>query len=84
MSQWSIELGDCEATLLREIADRSCKRLDVAKTYCLALRSTERGRIDWPKVNRAIVERWSSSALEWIKNKAWSGACFGSREGRRR
>ena len=74
---WTIEMADCEATMLREIAEPLCKRIDIAKSYALALRSSERGSIDWKKVNAAIIERWSIAALKWIKAKAWSGKCFG-------
>jgi len=70
------ELMTCERTLLDEIAEPSSVRLDIAKTYCLALRSSERDKVDWGKVNRAIIERWSISALYWIKKKAHSGKCF--------
>lgn len=44
-----MELADCEATLLREIAEPSCKRKNVAKTYALAMRSSE--PINWGNVN---------------------------------
>ena len=70
------ELTDCENALLREIAEPELTRRDVAQTYALALRSSERDRIDWGKVNRAIMARWSPAALEWIKKQAWSGKCF--------
>lgn len=76
LTGWTMELAACEATLLREIADPAMKRLDVAKTYALALRSSERDRVDWRKVNEAICKRWSMSALTWIKEKAWSGKCW--------
>jgi hypothetical protein len=69
-----IELVDCTRTLLDEIARPEMKRRDVAKTYALALRSSY--PTDWHAVNRAIVERWSGSALEWIKKQAWSGRAF--------
>ena len=71
-----IELAGCESALLQEIASKEMKRKDVAQTYALALRSSEFATINWAKVNRAIVERWSRSALEWIKKQAWSGKCF--------
>jgi hypothetical protein len=70
------ELVGCEATLLAEIAEPQAKRLDIAKTYALALRSSERELIDWGKVNRAIIARWSTGALLWIKERAHSGKCF--------
>lgn len=71
MSDYVIELANCENTLLREIANPVFKRKDVAATYALALRSSERDRIDWRRVNEAIIARWSSSALVWIKRRAW-------------
>ena len=69
-----IELSDPTGTMLQEIADTRCKRKTVAKTYALALRGSVEP--DWGAVNRAIIERWSVSALEWIKTQAWSGKCF--------
>ena len=69
-----IELADPTGTLLQEIENRKCTRNIVAKTYALALRSSV--ETDWSKVNRAIIARWSVSALEWINRRAWSGKCF--------
>lgn len=57
-------------TLLNEISDPKILRKDVATTYRLALQSSE--ATDWKAVNKAIIERWSFSALEWIKKQAWS------------
>ncbi len=74
MSGFRAELMDCTRVLLEEIADPQMKRKDVAKTYALALRSSY--KTDWAVVNRAIIDRWSTSALEWIKQQAWSGKCF--------
>lgn len=67
-------LHDCQAMILGEISNPKMKRLDVAKTYALSIRSKE--RIDWAIVNAAICKRWSPSALDWIKTQAWSGKCF--------
>ena len=64
-----IELADPEGDLLREIADPKMTRNDVRLTYRLALRSQD--RVDWGKVNRAIIERWSETALLLIKKWAW-------------
>ena len=69
-----IEMMFCEKLILEEIANPKMKRKDVAQSYAWALRSSD--KIDWAKINRAIMERWSLSALEWIKNRAWSGKCF--------
>lgn len=70
------ELAGCQGVLLDEIANPKMKRLDIAKTYRLALESSERRHIDWFKVNSAIIARWSFSGLCWIKEQAWSGKCF--------
>jgi hypothetical protein len=64
------ELADPEGQLLEEIADPAMKRRDVALTYGLAMRGSK-DRVDWPKVNQAILERWSLAGLEWIKAFAW-------------
>lgn len=69
-----IGLADPTCTILQEIEDPKCTRNVVAKTYALALRSD--AETDWGRVNRAIIARWSVSALEWIKGRAWSGKCF--------
>jgi hypothetical protein len=74
MATGHFELGNCTQHLLREIADKEFTRRDVAQSYALAMRSSE--ETDWTKVNRAIIDRWSVSALEFIKAQAWSGECF--------
>ena len=71
-----IELAMCERQLLEEIAYSKSTRLDIAKTYALTLKSSERDSVNWSKVNVAIISRWSPSALRWIKNRAWSGKAF--------
>jgi hypothetical protein len=67
----TIELCDCENVLLREIATKGMYRKDIALTYAMALRSSEREAVDWRKVNEAIIERWSIAALRYIKDRAW-------------
>lgn len=73
-----MELMCCESTLLGEIPIKEIKRKHIAQTYRLALESSENkeGRIDWVKVNKAIMDRWSLPGLKYIKNMAWSGKCF--------
>lgn len=71
-----IELMDCENVLLREIATPEAHQRDIAQTYRLAMESSERDRIDWGKVNRAIIDRWSKAGLVRVKEMAWSGKCF--------
>lgn len=69
-----IELVDCENSLLREIGDKAFTRDDVALTYAMTLRSSERDSVNWGKVNGAISDRWSRSAVLYIKEKAWKMA----------
>jgi hypothetical protein len=69
-----IRFADPQAQLLEEIANPAMKRLDVAKTYRLILHSGDIERVNWRAVNAAIIERWSVSALEWIKGFAWKDA----------
>lgn len=57
------------------LSDKSLKRNDVAELYGMLLRTPDQG-IDWAKINKAIMERWSFNALKYIKEKAWSGKCF--------
>ena len=68
-----IELTGCEAVLLREIADRTLRQQDVAKTYRLAMESSESLTMDWRRVNDAIITRWSVSGLQRIKQMAVTG-----------
>lgn len=69
-----MELANCTETLLGEIADKRIKRKSVAMTYALAMRSSE--AVDWARVNKAIIKRWSISALTYIKELARPGKCF--------
>jgi len=69
-----IELACCTSTLLREIADKTLHQKDVAKTYSLAIRSSE--ATNWSEVNYAIVRRWSFTGLKRIKHLAWNGKAF--------
>jgi threonine synthase len=64
-----IELADCENVLLREIADKRLKQADVALTFAMAMASSE--EVNWPRVNEAIIERWSISGLRRVKEMAW-------------
>jgi hypothetical protein len=66
-----IVLADPEGYLLEEIANPAMKRIDIAKTYRLILASGDQERVNWRTVNTAVIERWSESALEWIKREAW-------------
>lgn len=67
-SDYTMEMIGCEATILNEISHKECKRNDVALTYYFCMVSSE--DIDYAKINKAIIERWSFSGLEYIKKKA--------------
>ncbi len=66
---FAIELACCTSTLIDEIRDKAFRQKDIALTYAMALRSSEKK--DWRKINRAIIERWSRAGLERIKKMAW-------------
>ena len=70
----NIELICCEYTILSELKHKEITQRDIAQTYALAIKSPE--DIDWAKINKAIIERWSLSGLKRIKEMAWSGKCF--------
>lgn len=56
-------------TILHEIATPQLMQADVAKTYALAIKSSE--KIDWSAINQAIITRWSRSGLNRVKRMAW-------------
>ena len=68
-----VDIVDVEFVIENEIK-QGCTQKSIAMTYALALRSSY--KTDWKKVNQMIVDRWSQSSLERIKNMAWSGKCF--------
>ena len=65
----TIELLCCEDTILNEISHKECKRKNIALTYYFCMKSSE--NIDWGVINRAIINRWSFSGLEYIKTEAY-------------
>ena len=55
-------LLDPENTILYEIGIPQMKRKDIAITYRLAMEAEQHGaKVDWSKVNAAIIKRWSKS-----------------------
>jgi hypothetical protein len=70
-----VEMVDPQGAILREIEDRRTTRDHVALTYAFCLRQNFdpacADTVDFTAVNKAILARWSSSALEYIKGKAW-------------
>ena len=79
MSEVRIRLCNCESVLMLEAVTKGITRKSIAMTYRLAMeqeKDTDGEKIDWQKVNAAIVKRWSLSGLMHIKKLAWSGKCF--------
>ena len=79
-SDYTMEMLGCEATILNEISHKICKRNDVALTYYFCMVSSK--DIDYKKINKAIIERWSFSGLEYIKKEAnkWFNKKWKARE----
>jgi hypothetical protein len=66
-----VEPVDPFGTMLAEIADKRMTRDDVAMTYAFAIRQHPGQHEGYARVNRAIMDRWSLSALKYIKGQAW-------------
>ena len=64
-----VELMFCEEIILQEIGNKESTRDNVAVTYAFC--RTSREKVDFSKINIAIINRWSFSALKYIKSKAW-------------
>lgn len=79
-SDFKMEMTNREITILNEISHKECKRKDIALTYYFCMVPKE--EIDYKKINKAIIERWSFSGLEYIKEEAnkWSKKKWETRE----
>ncbi len=63
-----IRLGNMAISVECEIAQGATQK-DVADTYALAILDGE--ATDVPRMNKAIIERWSMAGLERVKAMAW-------------
>ncbi len=72
MSEPIALLMDCATVIEEEIA-AGLPQKDIAQTYALAIFSASRGGwdADWPRVNKAIVNRWSLAGLANVKKLAF-------------
>ena len=68
MDKW-IKCTEIEGVLLKEIPDKTLNQIDIALTYRLAIEAD--AKIDWKKVNKAIIKRWSKSGLLRVKELVW-------------
>jgi hypothetical protein len=66
-----ILLMDCARVIEDEIAAKA-NQTEVGLTYAMAMHSAAHGgwTPDWPRVNRAILNRWSMAGLERVKRIA--------------
>ena len=64
-----IELMDAEKVILEEIEEKRSTRDSIAFTYAFCIETIN--RFEFGKINRAIIARWSKSALAYIKKEAW-------------
>lgn len=71
-----------EELIFRVISHPRATRDAVAGTYAILLLEMRdrRAEYDWPKINAAILEKWSPSGLEYIKRSAWKQAHLGTVE----
>ena len=72
MSEFIAHMICCTDTILDEVAAGLNQR-QIALSYALAIKSAgaKADTPDWPKINRAIIERWSMSGLERVKKMAF-------------
>jgi hypothetical protein len=66
-----VTLVDPVGTILDEIKHQGLKRDDVAATYAFIIRDGGVSSEDLRRVHLAIIDRWSLSALKYIKERAW-------------
>ena len=64
-----ITIGDPENQILREIEEGHTRR-SIALTYAFCIRDHQ-SVVDWGRINKAIIKRWSKSGLQFIKRMAW-------------
>ncbi len=63
-------LSDPTGQIERECAMPEMRQRDVASTYGLAIRDESHVRVDWGRVNAAIMRRWPKG-LARVKKMAW-------------
>ena len=70
MSKW-IHCTEIEGVILKEIQDKTLHKINIALTYRSAIGAHPTAKIDWKKINKAIIKRWSKSGLLRVKEMAW-------------
>lgn len=64
------EMENPQSYLLDQLTDKRATQSSMAITYAFIMAQEGNGA-DWPKLNAAIVERWSQVGLNQIKKMAW-------------
>lgn len=67
--KFTVTMLDVEELALQEIADKKCTRNNVALTLAFGLRQND--TLNWSKLNKAMIERWSRSGRDYIMKRAW-------------
>lgn len=62
---------DCESWIFRLLADKKMTIPHLFNPYAFSI-TTHRESTDISRINKAIIERWSMSALDRIKTAAWA------------
>lgn len=63
-------MNEQELRINEAIADKECRQADIAGLY-RELIEQGNGTVDWPRINRLIIDRWSIAGLKKIKRLAW-------------
>ena len=66
-----IHCTEIEGIILKEIQDKTLHQINISLTYRSAIGAHQMANIDWKKINKAIIKRWSKSGLLRVKKMAW-------------
>ena len=64
-----ITIGDPENQILREIKEGHTQK-SITLTYAFCIRDHQHN-VNWTRINKAIIKRWSMSGLNNVKRIAW-------------
>lgn len=62
-------VGSIESDFLNKLKEEKVTRDDIVPLYAQGIYWKE--FVDWVKINKAIMDKWSKSGLIYIKHKAW-------------
>jgi hypothetical protein len=71
MTGFTMEIMVPEMVIENEIA-QGLNQSQITQTYAMAIMKPNCDKtVDWPRIHAAIEKRWSKSAVERVKTKAW-------------